>query len=303
VPGKIGVVTITYGSGEVLPDFFRSLDEQIYRNFVLIAIDNQSTDSTLEQLRGYTGCELLLIANDRNLGVAAGNNQGIRAAVAAGCEYVLLLNNDVCFGPHLFQQLVDGLAAYMCDMTTPLIYCHDPPDRIWCAGGYFQRWASLRIQHRGEGAVDRGQFDKAIPVTYAPTCCILFRREVFASVGLMDEAYFVYMDDVDFLYRAWKRKLVLYYLPKAKLWHKVSSLTGFESPFSVRYTTRNRAYFNAKHLRGRAYRIASLSYIGWYYLQRIRGVYDEPMLRRKLEYWKEGLLLAEAEKDRTFQAE
>jgi GT2 family glycosyltransferase len=296
VPGKIGVVTVTFGSGQVLKGFFESLENQTYQNYLLVAVDNQSTDDTVEQLRGHEGCEKLIIANQANLGVAAGNNEGIRAAIQARCEYVLLLNNDVVFGPDLFQRLVDGLVQHRCDMTTPLIYYFDRPEEIWCAGGEFQWWAGLRVRHRGADTLDSGKYGEAVQVNYAPTCCILFRREVFGTVGLMDEAYFVYVDDLDFLYRAWKRGLKLFYVPGAKLWHKVSALTGAESPFSVRYNTRNRAYFSAKHLRGLAYILTSVSFLAWYYVQRVRGKYDAEMLARKLDHRREGITLAKSQR-------
>jgi hypothetical protein len=293
-PGKIGVVTVTFGSAEVLPVFLASLDKQIYKNFVLIAIDNHSEDNSVDQLRAHSGCETIVIANDQNVGVAAGNNQGIRTAIGAGCEYVLLLNNDVVFGPELFSHLVAGLETNRCEMTTPLVYYYDRPQVIWCAGGAFQRWAGLRVRHRGADVPDRGQFNAPVRVSYAPTCCILFKREVFQSVGLMDEAYFVYVDDLDFLYRAWKANLTMFYLPDAKLWHKVSSLTGAESPFSVRYNTRNRAYFSAKHLSGINYVLTNASFLFWYYWQRLTGRYDSDMLQRKLEHRREGIALAKS---------
>jgi len=295
VPGKIGVVTVTFGSAQVLPGFFESLDKQAYRNFMLVAVDNESDDDTVVQLNAYWGCEKVIISNEKNLGVAAGNNQGIRAAIAAGCEYVLLLNNDVVFGSDLFQKLVDGIHEHRCDMTTPLIYYFDRRDVIWCAGGEFQRWAGFRVRHRGADTVDSGQYTEPLRVNYAPTCCILFRREVFRIVGLMDESYFVYVDDLDFLYRASNHGLRLFYLPSAKLWHKVSALTGAESSFSVRYNTRNRAYFSAKHLRGLAYAVTSVSFLAWYYIQRVCGKYDAEMLSRKLEHRREGIELAKSQ--------
>ncbi len=90
-PAKIGVVTVTYNSGAVLTDFFNSVDGQDYDNFIVIAVDNASTDDTLHQLRTWNSPKLVLIANAENAGVAAANNQGIRAALAAGCHQVLLV--------------------------------------------------------------------------------------------------------------------------------------------------------------------------------------------------------------------
>jgi len=246
--GKIGVVTVTYNSESVLQEFFDSLAGQTHHNFALYVVDNASKDKTLEMTRQRTDFPIVVIANAENLGVAEGNNQGIRAALADACECVLLLNNDVVFPADLFAQLYAGLDRHSCDMTTGKMYYHDKPDVFWCAGGRFQPWLGYRTQHDGEYQKDTGQFDAPRRVTYTPTCCLLVRREVFTWIGLMDARYFVYSDDVDFLYRGLKQGLKLWYVPEAKLWHKVSSLTGNMSDFMVRYCTRNRMYFLRKHL-------------------------------------------------------
>lgn len=245
--GKIGVVTVTYNSGPVLQEFFDSLAGQTHRSFVLYVVDNASKDKTLEMARQRTDLPIVVIANAENLGVAEGNNQGIRAALADGCECVLLLNNDTVFPADLFTQLYAGLDRHHCDMTTGKMYYHDRPDVFWCAGGRFQPWLGYRTQHDGVDQKDVGQYDQPRRVTYTPTCCLLVRRSVFDRIGLMDSRYFVYSDDVDFLYRCLKQGLSLWYVPDAKLWHKVSSLTGNMSDFMVHYCTRNRAYFISKH--------------------------------------------------------
>ena len=136
-PGKIGVVTVTYNSASVLPEFFDSMAAQIHRTFVLYVVDNASTDQTHEMTR-RTDLPIVLIENAENLGVAEGNNQGIRAAVADGCECVLLLNNDTVFPADFIAQLYAGLDRHRCDMTTGKMYYHDRPDVFWCAGGRFQ---------------------------------------------------------------------------------------------------------------------------------------------------------------------
>lgn len=261
--GKIGVVTVTYNSEPVLQEFFDSLAMQTHRNFVLYVVDNASKDKTLEMTRQRIDFPVVVIANAENLGVAEGNNQGIRAALANACECVLLLNNDVVFPEDLFAQLYAGLDRHHCDMTTGMMYYHDHPDVFWCAGGRFQSWLGYRTQHDGENQKDKGQYNQPRRITYTPTCCLLVRRSVFEQVGLMDSRYFVYTDDVDFLYRCLKRKLLLWYLPQAKLWHKVSSLSGGEtSDFMRRYCTRNRVYFLHKNL-------PKMSALLWYGVYRI----------------------------------
>jgi GT2 family glycosyltransferase len=244
----IGVVTVTYNSAEVLPDFLRCLAAQTHVEFFLFAVDNASEDVTVGILRQWPDKRLTIIANPNNRGVAAGNNQGIRAALEAGCTAVLLLNNDTEFESGLLEQLDRGFSHYAADMTCPKMMYYGDPTRIWAAGGAFQPWRGYRSVHLGEGETDRGQYDLPRLVTYVPTCCVLIKREVFEKIGLMDERYFVYWDDTDFMYRAMKAGVKLVYLPESSLLHKVASLTGGAStPFAMHYGTRNSIYFLLKH--------------------------------------------------------
>jgi GT2 family glycosyltransferase len=245
--GKIGIVTVTYNSAPVLGEFLSSLKGQTYGNFLLVAVDNASKDATLPILDEQRPAGTVVIANATNLGVAAGNNLGIRSAISAGCEYVLLLNNDVVLGPRLLELLVDGMTRFACEMTVPMMYFHTPPDRIWAAGGGFHSTFGLRIFHRFVQGVRSAETCRAARIDYTPTCCVLLRREVFAKIGLMDERYFVYSDDVDFMFRAKKAGIAMYFIPEAELWHKVSSLTGQESDFTYYYGARGRAILLFKH--------------------------------------------------------
>ena len=290
--GKIGVVTVTYNSEPVLQEFFDSLAAQTHRNFALYVIDNASKDKTLEMTAQRTDLPVVVIANGGNLGVAEGNNQGIRAALADGCECVLLLNNDTVFSADLIAQLYAGLDRHHCDMTTGKMYYHDRPDVLWCAGGRFQPWLGYRVQHDGENQKDTGQYGHPRPVTYTPTCCLLVRRSVFDRIGLMDSLYFVYSDDVDFLYRCLKQGLSLWYVPDAKLWHKVSALTGNTSDFMVRYCTRNRIYFLLKHLPKLKAVTWGLLYTMHLFDRHIRGIDNNNIWRLKLKAVYEGIELS-----------
>jgi GT2 family glycosyltransferase len=247
-PELIGVVTVTYNSAEVLPAFLRCMAAQTHQEFALFAIDNASRDDTLRILRECNDERLTIIANPDNRGVAAGNNQGIRAALDAGCRSVLLINNDTEFEPTLIAQLDAGLATHQVEMICPKMMYYDEPQRIWAAGGTFQPWLGYRCIHLGQGEIDRGQHDQARLVTYVPTCCVLILKGVFEKVGLMDERYFVYADDTDFMYRAMKTGVKLLYLPDAMLLHKVASLSGGkDSAFAIGYGTRNGMFFLFKH--------------------------------------------------------
>jgi GT2 family glycosyltransferase len=245
---KVGIITVTYNSGSVIDDLFRSLEWQTHSNFVLYVVDNASTDSTLEKVQGWNDPRLVLISNVENVGIARANNQGVFAALAEGCDTVLFLNNDVVFGADLLSTLADGLVEHSCDITVPLIYFHDRPNTIWSAGGRFQSFFGYQSRHVGEGDEDIGQYDVAQAIEFAPGCCILVRRSVFDQIGLLDEHYFVYSEDVDFMYRALQAGVRAFLIPHAKLWHKVSTLTGgSRSNFTLYYSSRGRELFLTKH--------------------------------------------------------
>ena len=246
---KIGIVTVTYNSRSVLEDFFSSLKCQTYPDHALYIVDSGSTDDTAAYIQAHLPERCTFLQNAENIGFASGTNQGIQAALQDGCDAILALNNDVVFGPELLQRLAGALAQYYCDMTTPMMYFYEPTDRIWAAGGSLQPYFGYRNKHRGGGETDHGQYNFPCRVTFAPLCCVLIRREVLDRVGLMDERYFTYTEDVDFMYRCLKQGLSLWYVPEAKLWHKVSSLTGGDSSaFALQYMTRNRIYFLRKSM-------------------------------------------------------
>ena len=285
--GKIGVVTVTYNSERVLQEFFDSLAGQTHRSFVVYVVDNASHDQTLVMTRQRTDLPAVIIANTTNLGVAEGNNLGIQAALADGCECILLLNNDTVFPANLFEQLYAGLHRHHCDMTTGKMYYHNKPNVFWCAGGRFQRWLGYRNLHDGIEQDDIGQYDRSRRVTYTPTCCLLVRRSVFDCIGMMDSRYFVYSDDADFLYRCLKLGLALWYVPDAKLWHKVNSLTGNTSDFTAHYCTRNRIYFIRKNLP---------AWQAWLWYRAYRTYYLLELLIRKYTH-KQYLLRVASAKD------
>lgn len=260
---KIGLVTVTYNSAKVLEDFMTSVLAQDFQNFLLYVIDNASSDNTLAQLDAYKDSRIIQIRNPDNRGVAAGNNQGILAALKDGCSAVVLINNDTKFNSQLLSQMAKASEENSAGMVVPKMYYFDRPNVIWCAGGGFRWWKAFGTVHFGMNKDDQGQFDHDRWVDYTPTCCMLIRPDIFSSVGLMDEAYFVYSDDADFCYRAKLLGKTIYYCHVPALWHKVNSLTGGgESPFAMRYHTRNRVYFMRKHLNP----IAKIGFIGLYAL-------------------------------------
>jgi GT2 family glycosyltransferase len=288
VPGKIGIATVLYNSSQVLEDFLSSLRRQTYSNYVVYAVDNDSQDDSVRRCQ-EAGERFVVIENEDNTGFAHGTNQGITRALAEGCEFVLILNNDVVFESDFLEQLIAGIQRTQSDIVAPLTYYHDRPNVIWAAGGKLQRWMGYRPVHLGMGQEDTGQFSQDLRIQFAPGSGIFARQSVFAKTGLFDENFYTYWEDTDFAVRCLKAGLRTYLIPFAKMWHKVSSLAGKNSPFQQFYAIRNHALYIQKHcspleaymLNGlymNAYRVN-----GW-----LRGKQDE-----RIAVWKEGIALAQ----------
>jgi GT2 family glycosyltransferase len=228
--------------------------------------------------------------NAANIGFASGTNQGILQALKDGSETILLLNNDVSFGPDFLQRLVEGRLCHQASMVAPLTYYHEKPNTIWAAGGMLQKAFGYRPVHLGMGQEDTGKFSTDRIIQFAPGSCILIERSVFAAIGLLDETYFMYWEDADFAVRALKEGLSMYLIPAAKLRHKVSSLAGLNSPFQRYYAVRNHALYIRKHCFGAGAKLLSAIYLSAYWLAGLRKRGPDP----RIAVWREGWRLLES---------
>lgn len=247
---KIGIVTVLYNSENVLSDFFDSLEKQTYKDFILYVIDNKSPDNSLAKaklLASTHNFTTRIFAEEENWGVAKGNNIGIINALSDNCQYVLLANNDVILHETTIETLLHGLLFMNVKIAVPKIYFCDSR-RFYSTGGYFCRFKAL-TPHRGYNKIDNGQYDSFEIVEYAPTCFMLIDASVFYEVGLMDEKYFVYYDDSDFIWRATKcHRNKIAYIYNSSLEHKESYSTGgAQSDFAIYYSCRNAIYFANKN--------------------------------------------------------
>lgn len=246
---KIGIVTVLFNSDSVLEDFFISISNQIYDNFILYIVDNSvnehSTILITSLLSKYTLKEkVVYLPSSSNFGVAKGNNVGIRKALEDQCEYVLLSNNDIFFDDKMLFQKLMNIHSEDTKKTiiSPKVYYYNS-NLIWFAGCYLRKLVA-NPKHIGFQEEDKGQFETSFYFNSGPTCFVLFHKSVFEKVGLMDEKYFVYMDDIDFFYRCEKERIFNYYEPSIHIQHKESISTGGRgSDFTFMYTFRNRLYF------------------------------------------------------------
>ncbi|ELC8398752.1 glycosyltransferase family 2 protein [Clostridium perfringens] len=241
---KVGIVLVNYNGANFQYDCIKTIKNMKYKNYEIIIVDNGSKDDSIKIVRENFD-DIVIIETCENNGVAKGNNIGIKEAIKRNCEYVLLLNNDTEVDSSMLTELVKK--ANENTMVTCKMYYYEPNNMIWCAGGKIN-WNRATTIHFGEGEVDNGQFDYGKYIEYTPTCCLLIHKNIFQKVGFMDEDYFMYYDDTDFLVRCNKKGIKTWYEPNAKLWHKVSSSSGGAlSKISIYYGDRNRLYFIDKY--------------------------------------------------------
>jgi GT2 family glycosyltransferase len=246
----IALVTVLYNCEKHLPLFFESLAQQTDRDFVVVIIDNASKDHSLERARELAathGVSCHFVANEANLGIAVGNNQGIHWARAQNLMHIVLINNDISCEAELIaairlRAIKAGHRAWTC-----LAYLGDG-DRRWYGGGRLSYWRArgLHYTQRQSEAIKA-----PTAVTYAPTCLMYLHASVFDTIGMMDPRYFVYYDDTDFCRRLNDANIALQYDPAISFRHYVGGSSGGESSeFFVRISTRNKFIYIFKHYTG-----------------------------------------------------
>ena len=195
--------------------------------------------------------KLRLILNEKNYGFAEGNNIGIRYALKAlNPDYILLLNNDTVVDRNFLTELVKVAESdERIGIAGPKIYYYGyrgRTDVINFAGGKLSIWRG-QTSHIGIKEIDKGQYDKIREVDYVEGSCLLIKTNTLSKVGLLDPNYFVYWEENDLCIRCRRVGYRVIYVPKAKIWHKISSSSGKVSFYRIYYLTRNRFLFMKKY--------------------------------------------------------
>jgi GT2 family glycosyltransferase len=222
---RIGIIVLNWNGLEdtraCLGSLFH-LDGPLPQIYV---VDNGSSDGSVEALKHEFGEKIVLIANERNLLYAGGNNVGIERALTDGFTHLLLLNNDTFVDAAMLRELVKANVAWGNAIFCPKIYYAKDANRLWYAGGKFSL-KRARAEHRGIREEDHGQYDRIEETDWATGCALFAPRMVFETVGLLDENFQLYSEDLDYCLRAKKAGFNIVYVPTAKLWHKVSAAIG-----------------------------------------------------------------------------
>lgn len=242
---SVGIVTVNYNSAAFIGEFAESLRGVRYPNFRLIVVDSASSDGSTEELLRQVP-EAVLLPSDENLGTAGGNNRGIAYCLDHGFDYVLLLNNDTT----LTEDFLERLVASADDRTlvVPKILYYYDRRLISTHAGDFD-WRRGLFRRTFHGRPDSPAANSPRELETASFCCALVPAAAFRELGLLDERFFMYYEETDWLRQARDRGYRLLYRPEAVVYHRESASSGggWTTPFKLYYATRNRIYLMRKH--------------------------------------------------------
>jgi GT2 family glycosyltransferase len=236
----VAAIVLNWNAADETIDCVNSLIQSSYANLQIIIVDNASTDDSVKLIRTAFP-EIKLLCNQKNTGYAGGNNVGINWALNQNADYILILNNDVTVDFSMVSILVETIEQNeQIGLISGKVFYKENTARIFTGAGRFIKWRCTGV-NRG---TTFGRFylhNRECAVNYISGVLFLARADVFRKVGLLDEKYFMYFEDLEFSFRV-SKKYILFYSPNAISYHKSGGGTKWSnySEIYLYYQTRNR---------------------------------------------------------------
>jgi GT2 family glycosyltransferase len=245
---KIAIAIVNYRTADLVINCLRSLEPDLrpaLREWAVVIADNQSDDGSVEKLRSAIDSEgwndwVSMVPLNHNGGYAFGNNAIIRPLLESSSppDYVLLLNPDTIVRPGSIQELLDFMQLHpKVGMVGSRL--EDPDGTPQRSAFRFHTILSelddgLRLglfsKLVSNWSVAPPVADSAKPTDWVAGASMMIRRQVFDSIGLLDEGYFLYFEEVDFCLRALRAGWQCWYEPKSRVVHLVGQATGVSDP-------------------------------------------------------------------------
>ena len=233
----LSVVIVNFRTPKLVADCLDTLlPELVGMDARVVVVDNHSGDDSADIIRAWLGThdaedKVTFVQSDKNAGFAAGNNIGIKVHKA---QQYLLLNSDTLVRPGAMRTLLDTARDYPdAGLVSPRLEWPDGAGQESCFR--FPAPLSEFSSASKTGLIDRllGKYIVALPVQtqiarpqWTSFACVLIKDEVFQKIGLLNEGYFMYYEDVEFCHRAGKAGWTIVHNPAARVAH----LRGGSSP-------------------------------------------------------------------------
>lgn len=236
---RVAIVVVNYKGIEDTKSAIASLAKQSFPDFTIVAVENGSHDGSAEvfhQLEHDYGKKLVALYNDKNTGFDGGVNTGIKWAFDNNCEYVILFNNDAIADPKWVESLVTTADKKQdCAMVTGLLL-HQDGKTIDSTGDWYSTWGLPFPRNRGDKTSVAPTEGEVFGATGGAT---LHRIATLKEIGIFDEDFFAYYEDVDISFRAQLMGWKVYYQPKAIAYHQQGGTSSKMPGFTVYQTFKN----------------------------------------------------------------
>ncbi|PJE65273.1 glycosyl transferase [Candidatus Saccharibacteria bacterium CG10_big_fil_rev_8_21_14_0_10_47_8] len=232
---KVSIVIPNWNGADNLPSCLDSLQAQSLSAHIIV-VDNGSQDSSVNLLnKKYPDVEIIRLPENR--GFAGGVNAGIKQAIKLGSDYVALFNNDAVADKDWLKNLVQQMDKISrTGIVTSKIMSIDKK-HLDSTGDQYTTWGLPYPRGRGEEVGDI--YDQDINIFGASGGASLYRVKMLKEIGLFDEDFFAYNEDVDISFRAQLAGWKVAYEPRAKAYHKIGATSSRIKDFTVYHTMKN----------------------------------------------------------------
>jgi GT2 family glycosyltransferase len=247
----VAIVVVNYNSAPFIEAFCVSLKAVASPAWRLVVVDSGSTDDSMTMIESaFAGSATFTgVRCNENIGFAAGVNLPFDRGLVDDAKNVLFLNPDTTVEPDFLSKLM--VAADAKTIVVPkILFANDHRLISTHAGGFDWRLGVFRETFSGQADGPQTNVRRDDLAT-ASFCCALVPRQAFRDAGRLDERFFMYYEETDWIRRAQALGYRVRYEPPAVIYHRESGSSGggWMTPFKQYYATRNRLFLVRKHTR------------------------------------------------------